>query len=398
LLENWWTILMEELISQLANIRNALGQDAGDPRRRPRRRGSAGALASERVSSDPMFDSGEWDITDRDLWEEEKERAHRAVEREVSGRSGDSQSGIEALAWYRSFHDDQRAWGIYIPLSSLALVDELYLGDLRMERDRRFQVAWSALLTHEQTHFAVDYACAWFELMLRAPIRREFMARFKSQPPLTTVSEPYLEIEETAANAHMLRQINRIGTRQVIRAIEGFVSIQPSGYREGIKATGDAAFADAVAETLRSYFALWAVEHHLDLSNPAMKFLRLLPLDDEEVLAECPVYAIPDLDEVGVSGSIRLIQCILEIVETKHFEKQFRRQHPAIQNDWIRKKVEIKVRLPSPPRFEKLRDREPAVWSLRLRDGHRVHLLPPDPGAAAWNAVAIGNHKEMGHG
>jgi hypothetical protein len=76
-------------------------------------------------------------------------------------------------------------------------------------------------------------------------------------------------------------------------AIEGFVSKRPSGYREGIKATGDATFADAVAETLRSYFALWAVERHLDLSNPAMKFLRLLPLDDEEVLAECPVYAVP---------------------------------------------------------------------------------------------------------
>jgi len=122
---------------------------------------------------------------------------------------------------------------------------------------------------------------------------------------------------------------------------------------------------------MRSYLALWAVEHRLDLNNPAMTFSRLLPLEDAN---------------------------ILEVVETKHFEKQLRRQHPAVQGDWILKKNEIKIALPSPPRFEKLRDKEPAIWSLRLRDGHRVHLQPPDAGTAAWRAVAIGNHKEMGHG
>ena len=169
----------------------------------------------------------------------EKESARRAVE----GLSGTSRIGTEALAWYVSFHDDQRAWGIYIPLSSLALMDGFYLDKLPMRRDRQFHLASSVFLYHEQMHFAVDHTCAWFELMLRAPIRREFMARFSRQSPLASVKafEAYLEVEETAANAHMLRQLRHTHPRQITRVVELFVEKQPAGY-EGVKAIGDAAF------------------------------------------------------------------------------------------------------------------------------------------------------------
>jgi hypothetical protein len=389
---------IDGVISELAGIRNALGQDAGEPRRRPWLRLLAKAPASEHVTGDPIFDCGRWQIADQRLWEEGKESARRAVEGEVpsSGRTG-----IEALAWYASFHDNQHDWGIYIPLSSLALLDELYLSQLPMDRDRRLRLAWSILLHHEQMHFAVDHACAWFELMLRAPIRREFMARFRAKPPLSavTTSEAYLEIEETAANAHMLRQFGRAAPRQIVRAVESFVQSPPAGYREGLNATGDITFAQAVAETLRSYLALWAIEHHLDLGSREMNLLRLLPLGDGDTLAECPVNALDDLEDVGVApGAVRLIQCIAEIVETESFERQLQRQDLAIRRDWSRRKEQIKISLPSPPRFEKLKNWEPPTWSLRLRDGYRVHLQPPDRGTAAWRAVAIGNHKDMGHG
>ena len=222
---------VNEIISELAGIRAALRQLDDDPRQQPRRR-----TEPVRVDGDPTIDAGQWDVTNRDRWEEEKERTRRAVEGEGPSidQSGNSRSGTEALAWYVSFHDNQRAWGIYIPLSSLALMDELYLGNLPIERERRFQLAWSALMLHEKMHFAVDYACAWFELMLRAPIRREFMDRFNSQPPLAAAmrSEAYLEVEETLANAYMLRELTRTSPRQIVRAVEEFVKKQPAGYRE----------------------------------------------------------------------------------------------------------------------------------------------------------------------
>jgi hypothetical protein len=91
-------IPVDDLISELGLIRNALGEETVEPSRRQRRRG--GSPASERVSGDPIFDSGQWEVTGQHLWKEEKQRARRAVEGDGSaGQSGISLTGIEALAW-----------------------------------------------------------------------------------------------------------------------------------------------------------------------------------------------------------------------------------------------------------------------------------------------------------
>jgi hypothetical protein len=108
---------------------------------------------TERVGADPILDPSGWGITDVALWEEAKENTRRAIE----GRASTPSVETGALAWYVSFHDNQDAWGIYIPRSSLALMDELYLKKLPMARGHRLRLAWSILLPHEQMHFAVDY-------------------------------------------------------------------------------------------------------------------------------------------------------------------------------------------------------------------------------------------------
>jgi hypothetical protein len=394
-------VFMNELIGELKKVRSALGDRSG-PLRRPvvsRRRPES--PSPERVSGEPFIDSSNWAIDNPDRWQEEQERVRRLVEAGGDSSLGASTPGIEALAWYESFHDDQSGWGIYIPASSLALFDTLYLAHLPIERDRRLRIAWRSLLLHEQTHFAVDYACAWFELMLTAPVRREFAARFTKEPPLRTMErhESYLEVEEKLANAHMLRQLKLDRPRAVFKALEKFAGQQPPGYRDGVKAIEDSDFAEAAAETLRSYLALWAIDHRLDLNSPALRLLPLLPLKNDALLAEVPVYIFDDIDNVGLTaGAVRIVQSIAEVVETDHFGRQLKRQQPAIRKDWNRMKDMIKLSLPRPPRFEKLKNWAPPTFSLRLRDGHRVHLEPPDDGASAWRAVAIGNHKEMGHG
>lgn len=207
---------IEDIITELASISGALGNEISDRARRPRRDPTAIPPSGRVHSNSPQFDSSEWGIRNPRLWEEEKERTRRTIEE--GGYYQNPQTGIEALAWYVSFHDDQQNWGVYIPLSSVALMDELYLSGLPIDRDRRLHIAWSALLAHEQMHFAVDHACAWFELLLRAPIRREFTARFKEKTPAPHLKaeEAYLEVEETAANAHMLRELARGASRQSV--------------------------------------------------------------------------------------------------------------------------------------------------------------------------------------
>jgi hypothetical protein len=144
---------IKNMISELAGIAKALGQDSGDPGQRPRRHSPIIPPMTERVGADPILDPSGWGITDVALWEEARENTRRAIE----GRASAPSVGIGALAWYVSFHDNQDAWGIYIPLSSLTLMDELYLKKLPMARGHRLRLAWSILLHHEQMHFAVDY-------------------------------------------------------------------------------------------------------------------------------------------------------------------------------------------------------------------------------------------------
>lgn len=229
----------------------------------------------------------------------------------------------------------------------------------------------------------------------------EFASRFGARPPLLGLqaTEDYLHVEETAANAYMLRALERKENKCTMRAVEEFVGNQPQGYRQGLSAMADEVFAETVAETLRSYFGLWAIEHGLDLGNPILEFLNIVPAHDPSRMAECPVYLIDDLDRVGmVPGSITLVHSIPEIVETGKFLKQLNKQTREIQHDWIRVKASIKDRVPAPPRFEKLKGWVPPTWSIRLRSGYRVHLVPPETGQSAWQATEIGDHKGMGHG
>src|SRR5574337_379147 len=89
---------VDDLISELRQIRNALGEDSGEPLRQPRRHGPGESSTPERVDGDPIFESGRWEIADRDLWEEEKQSARRAVEgEELSARSGVRELGLKPL-------------------------------------------------------------------------------------------------------------------------------------------------------------------------------------------------------------------------------------------------------------------------------------------------------------
>ena len=81
------------------------------------------------------------------------------IERKVSD------SGIDVLAWYRSFHwDPPKKWGIYIPVSSI-----YYLArnlDPNVDTSKFLHLisrAFKVLVMHECFHYAVDMAAAVLE-------------------------------------------------------------------------------------------------------------------------------------------------------------------------------------------------------------------------------------------
>jgi hypothetical protein len=389
------TYQIEKIIREIATIPNGIWKDASDPLRKPRRRGIARSATP--VPGGFHIEAGNSEPADAEQWSETVDSVRRDITGTGGGREG---SGLDALAWYRSFHGDPSAWGIYIPRSSLAIIDELYLSKLDMDRSDRLRVAADAILLHERFHFAVDLACAWFEILLRSPVRAESARRMESSSvmPGQVASQKWLEVEEAGANGHMLRSLATNCQPDTLEAIRNFVSTQPEGYRDGLNAIGDDEFQAVLTETIQSHLGVWALERGLDLGSPAFDPHSVIPISREALIEQCPVYEIDDLDESGLgAGNIKLILRIEAVQELPKFKKQLQKLDQRYQEQWERLKEQISIGLPHHPRFKKLKGKKPPQYALYLPSGHRVHLQPPDVFGGPWSALEVGTHTEMGH-
>jgi hypothetical protein len=406
---------IDRIIAELGGISHALWRGDADPRLHRRGGGrlsdievggspAASEVADELIGPDdgarkprpdrlpdtPFIDLG-GEAIDSARWTDISEETKRGVRK---GR-GDK-SGVDALAWYRSFHADQTGWGIYIPFSSLVILSEGDLLPLKAEPGRRLALAWEILLLHERFHFAVDVACAWFELLLRAPVCAEYHSRMtKGVRFLEHVErQDYLEIEEAAANAFMLRALGDRYGKRARTAARRFVGEQPAGYRDGLQLVTDALFRDAAKETMAARLGPWALEHRLNVSNPALDIFGIVPIRNLAVLAQCPVRVVNDLEDKGLaSDALSFIQRIEAIEETPKFTKRLRGLSARLQSDWLAVKAKLFEGRFEAVHFEKFKD----VFSVRLSGGVRAHLHPQGNGLP-WLALDIGSHKAMGHG
>ena len=104
------------------------------------------------------------------MWEEKKQTIDRWLNDTSGGSKNRNQVGIEALAWYVSFHNNQKNWGIYIPISSLNYLNELF--EIKVHAHTRLdQISKDLLLYHEQYHFAFDLFVSQIELLTNEPIQ-----------------------------------------------------------------------------------------------------------------------------------------------------------------------------------------------------------------------------------
>lgn len=308
---------MPEIIDELRRIPRATWSDP-DPTRHP-------ALPSRRpaevsfVGPAPMFDDASFEPPMSPQWDEAVTAVSRRFNPDGNESITGSPVGIDALAWYASFHNDPARWGIYIPLSSLPLIDHLQFSKLHLPRPVRWRLVWDLLLAHEIVHFAVDYACAWFELLYRAPIRRALSDRMTEgfAKDVLPRRSHYLEIEECLANGNILRKVCGRAEAEVGQAIRDFVRRQPPGYCDGELAETDEGLREMAAETLRSYLAVWSSGWNIDPGNPALDLTRLIPAVGEAGRA-CPVRIINDLETVGIPGhAVQMITCVQPIAETE---------------------------------------------------------------------------------
>ena len=338
----------------------------------------------------------EW--VEREAWP----RIDDAVTGKESGAEG--RVGIDVLAWYVSFHLSRdpntpgqgrlapEGWGVFIPVSSLSYLEQGVFAGLTLDRQAKWNLAFQLLLLHELMHFAVDYACAQWELLLQTPCWAALQHRMKAE------QVAYLAAEEQLANAYMLRRCRSFLPRLAADALMRFVARQPRGYRDGPRAAGQATFVRVFADVVKSYAGVHAVERGLAICADSYDLGRHLPAPLEIESGDCPVHVIHDEGIVGLpEPALQLITRIPSVTETDGFRHQFARLGGPLQRRWERLKAVLRDGIPRSARFTKMKTAGENVYSLRLNDNFRVHVRLVK-GSQDWEAFGVGSHAAMGHG
>ena len=254
-----------DVVKELQSIPGALFPPYPNPSGRPPRRiYQLPAHVEELVFSFDSVDYPEW--VQEEVWEP----ANQAVQGDTSRHP--QRVGVDALAWYVSFHHNGPNWGIYIPVSSLAYFECCVLRDLPLGREAKWHLAFQILLAHERMHFIVDYHCAQWELLLHSPCWAALCERMKAD------ANTYLATEEQVANAFMLQRLRSRCSSLARKAIDAFVRKQPPGYRDAQLVTEDAAFLSAFAEVIKSYVGLHSLELGLHITADSFEVVRDFPM------------------------------------------------------------------------------------------------------------------------
>jgi hypothetical protein len=330
------------------------------------------------------------------------ERDPREVKRAMDGGVGDEirrsvlKGGVDALAFYVSFHQRGTQWGIYIYPTSLLYMAATVFDLLPVDFDTKLRLSFRALHQHELYHFAVDYVASQLEGILVDPVYRPARSR------LQDATAGYILLEEELANAHMIRTMRggHKSTRVKSRtsALRQFVAKQPAGYADGGNSTANAVFERRSSELVRKYIE--TPEGYEQQVLPAVDLFRLFPFDPNIDWRDCPIHILHDEHRLGIDPlALGLFRQVCAIQETSSFQRRFEGLPKQIRDKWAKTKEKIGQTTALPGLdFKPWRDeREGRVYSVRVDKGYRAHLRyagqPP-----SWSAIEIGTHKELGHG
>lgn len=298
--------------------------------------------------------------------------------------------GIEALAWYVSFHNLADEWGIYVPMTSIHyLANRLFLKE-RIANTKKYQLCLDILLHHERFHFFSDYAQTQLEMFLGIPCRYLLKNQFQIWE--------YLEIEEALANAHMLREIRHVAKGKLFEKIKNFILAQPPGYNDAIPYFNDSElYQHGLEEVVKSYVGLPALDKNALLPISCIDWRSHFVVSERAFWSECPIHILHDVNGLGLPLlTPRFLTCIPNIIETKKFSKMLMKLASQYRDAWLEIKRDLATNPPNSKQFEPLKGKRRGLYSIRIAKGHRAHLRPVNR-YEYWEAVEIGTHTEMGH-
>lgn len=306
--------------------------------------------------------------------------------------------GMDALGWYVSFHHPGIQWGIYIPVSGMGYLIRNALGGLSAPLVTKAHLAFHAILNHELFHFATDYTIAQAELAHQEPWYVPAKKAFRAGKP------DYCVEEEQMANAYMLSAFRSMKPALRVRgkqaALRDFVAQQPEGYRDALHVRP--LHWDRLLENLAHRYGSRAKKSaaHSSLWNSSLGYdwSGQFPIRPRIDWHYCPIHLVDDSTRLGIPpGWLSFFSRLSAIEETGEFRKKLEMLASPIQRAWERTKQKLGIAITRGADFKKWDKGGNDLFSVRVNDNFRAHLRRRKE-SDDWLAVAIGNHKEMGHG
>lgn len=306
--------------------------------------------------------------------------------------------GMDALGWYLSFHYTRAQWGIYIPASSLLYLANSAFQHLPIPLSAKLGLAYIAIHNHELFHFAVDYAIAQAELVTQEPWYLPAKRVFRGGVP------PYCVDEEKLANAYMLTAFRsakpafRVKGKQA--ALKQFVALQPEGYRDALQVR--ARDVPGLMKTLAHRYGMHtprsAGNQLLWDESLGFDWPQQFPIRPRIDARYCPVHLVADGRRLGLPRNVLSYFTHLSLItESDGFQEKLQRLTKPVQQAWQRTKHKLTQAITNGADFKRWEPGGEDIFSVRVNDNFRAHLQRLRD-QDAWVAVAIGSHKQMGHG
>lgn len=327
-------------------------------------------------------------VTDADIAEVLGEQEFTQIKRLYQER------GVDALGWYVTFHQRIAQHGIFIPFEGVLLFASQAFPQFNVPLNRKLAFAFHAILRHELFHFSADCMLANMELTTGTSVYWPGRTRMRN-------AAGYVELEEGLANAYMLRGFKHpsrtlIDSRGGYEHLKEFCRRQPAGYIDGPE----------IAKSRQSYIGasrrLAAGLQHASQSEwkipSPLDTLLFYPNPVRIDWTRCPIIFF---DRHGLQKKLGIyleyFRAIEKIKETPQFLKELDDVDTRIRNTWEKRKALLARSTSfSSLDFQIWSKAGPDVYSVRVDGNFRVHLRRE--GQDQWSAIAIGNHKKLGHG
>jgi hypothetical protein len=112
----------------------------------------------------------------------------------------------------------------------------------------------------------------------------------------------------------------------------------------------------------------------------------------------CPIHLVNDGARLGIPPDwLGFFSRLSAIEETDEFRKELEMLAFPIRRAWKRTKQKLGIAITAGADFKKWDKGGNDLYSVRINDNFRAHLCRRKE-SDDWLAVAIGKHKEMGHG